>query len=260
MSVDLQTLQQGFKRHLFNEKSPIVEHIVSDELSSEFRLGIYAGAYVARLLEALENDYPVLQTTVDEQAFYDLGEAYIKQHPSTYTSLRWFGQYLPMFLTEAAPYNKDPWLAEMAVFEWALVDAFNASDQPSITENDVGRIPPDQWPVLGFEFHPSVQCFNYEWNILPMWQAHKEGKPLPKSQKLSQPEACLVWRQNLKTLFRTLEEDEAQMLTAARQGANFSQMCEQLSQYIDDAQQIPLRSVSLLKTWLSQGLVTGLKF
>ncbi len=260
MSIDLKNLQHNFKHHLFGYSSPITQHIVNDKLSSEFRLGIYANAYMSRLLEVLENDYPVVQTLLGNEAFYDLGEAYIKKYPSTYASLRWFGQHFPEIIKELAPYNRDPWLEEMAVFEWALVDAFNASDQPSITENDVGQVPPDQWPVLGFEFHPSVVSFAYHWNILPMRQAHKEGKPLPQPEKLPQWETCLVWRQNLKTLFRTFGADEAQMFIAAQQGANFSQICEQLSEWIDDVEKIPLRAVSLLKTWISQGLVADLKY
>lgn len=260
MSMDLKNLQQNFKHHLFGHASPITQHVVNDKLSSEFRLGIYANAYVSRLLEVLENDYPVLQTLLGEEAFYDLGEAYIRHHPSTYASLRWFGQHLPRFIKEVAPYNGSPWLAEMAVFEWALVDAFNASNQPSVSESDVGQVPPDQWPVLDFTFHPSVHSFTYQWNILPIWQAHKEGTTLPKPEKLSQWETCLVWRQSLKTLFRTLDSDEALMFAAARQGANFSQLCEQLSECTTDAEQIPLRAVTLLKTWVSQELVAGLKY
>jgi len=260
MSVDLKELQQNFKHHLFNQESSIVEHIVSDELSNEFRLGIYANAYMSRLLEVLENDYPVLQTLLGNETFYELGQAYIQQHPSTYTSLRWFGQHLVEFLQEVAPYHKTQCLAELAKFELVLVDAFNASDQQSITENDIAQVPPEQWPYLGFVFHPSVFNTTYQWNILPIWQAHKAGNPLPEPCTLPQMETCLVWRQDLKTLFRTLENDEAQMLASAGQGANFSQICEQLSQHIDDAEQIPMRAVSLLKTWLSQGLIADLRY
>jgi hypothetical protein len=257
--MELKDLQKNFKRHLFNQESPIAQHIVSDTLSSAVRLGIYANAYVSRLLEVLENDYPVLHTLLGDEAFYELGQAYIQRYPSTYASLRWFGQHFPLLAQKRSPYSKNPWIAEMAEFEWALVDAFNASDEPPITENDVAQVPPDQWPEICFVFHPSVRSVTYHWNILPVWQAHKAAKPLPAPEKLPQPETCLVWRQNLKTLFRTLEVDEAQMFVAAQQGANFSQMCELLSEWIDDAEQTPLRAVGLLKTWISQELLVDIK-
>ena len=135
----------------------------------------------------------------------------------------------------------------------------SASDKQAIGQDDVARVPPENWPALVFEFHPSVHSFPYQWNILPIWQAHKEDTTLPPPEKLPQAETCLVWRQNLKTLFRTLEADEAQIFAAAQQGDNFSELCEQLSVWVEDAENIPLRAVSLLKTWLAQGLLTDLK-
>ena len=260
MTMDLKELQHRFKHHLFGQESPIAQHIVSDKLSSEFRLGIYANAYMSRLIEVLENDYPVLHTLMGQATFYELCHAYIQQYPSTNSSLRWFGQHLPRLLTQVEPYKYKPYLAEMAVFEWTLVNAFNASDQSPIAESEVAQVPPDKWPVLSFGFHPSVHSFEYEWNILPIWQAHKANKPLVSPEELPQPETCLVWRQNLKTMFRTLEPDEARMFAAAQQGDNFSELCEQLSLYINDAEQIPLRAVSLLKTWISQGLLADISY
>jgi hypothetical protein len=258
--MNLKHLQHSFKSHLFNQESPIAEHIVSDQLSSEFRLGIYANAYATRLIEVLEGDYPVLHSLMGEDAFLGLSRAYIQTHPSTYSSLRWFGRHLPEFLQQLQPYKCQPYLAELAEFEWKLVDAFNASDQPAISEHDVARIPPDKWPVLSLEFHPSVHGFQYQWNVLPVWQAHKQGKALPPPEKLHQHQTCLIWRQNLKTLFRTLEPDETQLFAAAQNGADFSELCEMLSDWIEDAEQIPLRAVTLLKTWISQALVADIKY
>lgn len=260
MTMNLKQLQQNFKKHLLNQESPIIQHIVSDQLSSEFRLGIYADAYTARLIEVLQSDYPALQFLLGEEAFVELSLFFINQHPSTYTSLRWYGQHLPTLLGKVESYSTKPYLAELAMFEWTLVDAFNASDQPAISEQEVARIPADKWPVLSFGFHPSVHSFQYQWNILPIWQAYKENGPYPAVEKLAQAQTCLVWRQELKTLFRTLAPDEAQMFAAARQGANFSELCEQLSTVMEDAEQVPLRAVSLLKTWISQELITDITY
>jgi len=254
MSMDLKQLQQNFKQHIFDQDSNIVRHIVSDALSGDFRLGIYANAYVSRLTEALESDYPVLRAMIGEMAFYDLCRAYIQQHPSIYTSLRWFGKDLPGFLKS----SDELFPVEMAGFEWALVDAFNAADQSSVTEGDMAQVPPEKWPELKFEFHPSVRSIQYQWNILPIWQAHKENRSFPAAEKLPESATCLVWRQELKTLFRTLESAEADIFHAAQQGANFAELCEQLALNSEYPEEVALRAVGYLKTWLSQGLIAGL--
>jgi hypothetical protein len=259
--MELKELQKQFKSHIFSRDSEIAQHIVSDKLSSEFRLSIYANGYVTRLIEVLENDYPVLKDFMGEDSFYELCQWYIAQNPSTNASLRWFGRHMPAFLSATEPYNDKPYLAQLAELEWALVDAFNATDQDSIGEGEVAQVPIDKWPELSFVFHCSIQTFSYQWNILPIWQAHQEQLAMPGAQSLPEPETCLVWRRDLKTLFRTLEGDEAVLFSAAREGANFSQLCEILSdqiQDVQDAQQIPLRAAGLLKTWLSAALVTDL--
>jgi hypothetical protein len=261
--MELKELQKQFKSHLFSQQSNIAGHIVSDNLSSEFRLSLYANGYVVRLIEVLENDYPVLKEFLGEEAFFELCRLYIARHPSKFASLRWFGQHLPAFLRGEAPYDQTPYLAELAQLEWTLVDAFNASDQVSIEEGDVARVPVEKWPELSFAFHPSVHVFSYYWNILPLWQAHKEQKPFPDVEKLPAQESCLVWRRQLNTFFRTLPKDEAELLGAACQGADFSQLCELLSEdmrEIQDPQEIPMRAASLLKTWIADTIVTELRY
>lgn len=261
--MQLKELQQQFKSRLFSQESEIARHIVSDNLSSEFRLSLYADGYVLRLAEVLENDYPALRELLGDESFYELSQQYIAKHPSTFTSLRWFGQHMPAFLQESEQYKHTIYLAELAQLEWTLVNAFNAADQSNITETDVARVPVEKWPELSFGFHASVHSFTYRWNILPMWQAYKEHQPYPKPAQLSAPEKCLVWRQELNTLFRTLEHDESQLFDAARSGANFSQLCEILSDHIQeqqDPQQIPLRAAGLLKTWISAAMLSELKF
>ena len=261
--MELKELQKQFKSHLFAQESCIAQHIVSDKLSSEFRLSIYANGYISRLMEVLENDYPVLKGLLGDDLFYELCQQYIAQYPSTYASLRWFGQHMPAFLQLAESCQHAPYLAELAQLEWTLVNAFNAADEVCIQESDVAQVPVEKWPELSFVFHPSVHAFSYQWNILPIWQAHKDQKPLSDAQQLSSPETCLVWRRELNTLFRTLEGDEALLFSAAREGASFSQLCEILSEHLpeeQDPQHIPLRAAGLLKTWIAAALLTDLKY
>jgi hypothetical protein len=261
--MELKELQKQFKSHLFSQESNITQHITSDNLSSEFRLSLYANGYITRLIEVLEKDYPTLKGFLGEDAFYELCEQYIAQHPSTRASLRWFGQHMPRLLRGMEPYNQSGYLAELAELEWTLVDAFNAADQDCIGESDVAQVSPEKWPDLSFKFHPSVHIFAYQWNVIPLWQAHKDSQPFPETQALSAPATCLVWRRDLNTLFRTLEADEALLLSAACGGANFSQLCEILGDHMEDGsdpQQIPLRAAGVLKTWLDAEMVTGLNY
>ena len=260
-AIPLQDLQVVFKNYLLHQQPDIGAHIVSSEsLANDVRLAIYANAYVARLIEVLEKDFTALYAVLGEEVFSELAQEYIRQHPSTTPSLRWFGRYMVEFLNEHEQYQQRQDLIELAVLEWSFVDAFDAADVPVITLQDMAQVPPESWPVLCFTFHPSVQTFDYQWNIIPVWQAIQQQEDIPAPQQLPQPQACLIWREDLKTRYRTLEDDEAAALSCAREGGSFAQICEALIDYVEDESQIALRAASLLKGWIEGGMVRDLNY
>ena len=249
-------IQQKFKHYLTQQQTAIVQHIVStDDLSNDERLAIYGNAYTARLIEVLQKDYSAILAILGEAQFQDLALAYIDRHPSTHPSLRFFGKAMSDFLQTHPDYTGYPYLSELAQFEWGFTDAFDARDVDTKSESDAAQVPPEAWPVLEFMFHPSLQLIPYRWNILPIWQAMQEQVDIPEPVLLGDSELCLIWRQELKTQYRTLDEDEKQLLPAAMNGANFSDLCELLAETVDVAEQVPMRAASLLKSWLAAGLI-----
>jgi hypothetical protein len=67
----------------------------------------------------------------------------------------------------------------------------------------------------------------------------------------------LVWRYGLTPRYRSLEADEAAALREARQGRTFEQICDALAQW-QEHDSIPVRAITLLKTWIADELLTGL--
>lgn len=253
---DLQDVQVKFKQYLMQSQTAIAEHIVStSDLTNDIRLAIYGNAYVSRLIEVLQKDYTALLAILGEEQFNQLAREYIDVYPSMHPSLRFFGKHMESFLYNQKKYASHPYLYELARFEWGFTDAFDARDSEIKTEHDAALVPPDAWPGLGFSFHASLQLIPYQWNILSIWQAIQQEKSIPEPIHLPEPEICLIWRHNLQTQYRTLEEDEKELLPAAMQGANFSDLCVILTEQNDIAEQVPMRAASLLKSWLAAGLI-----
>jgi hypothetical protein len=259
MKPALKDLQNTFKSHLMRGDTAIAEHIVSTPgLAKDVRLAIYGHAYYARLAEALQQDYEAIHILLGDDDFNLLCKRYIDAYPSKYPSLRWFGQHMNEFLTNNEPYRDYPYLKEMASFEWCFIEAFDAEDASFITIDEVAQLAPEQWAELKFGLHPSVQLFQYNWNILPVWKAATNNEDIPSLIQLEHPQFCLVWRQNLTTHYRTLELDEAEFTNGVRAGENFSQLCERLTLLGIDPEQVPMRAASILKTLLDQGAVSQL--
>ncbi len=272
----LRRLQEDFQGYLLTLDERMNPHVLgSPQVSAAERLTIYASAYRLRLLEALGTDYPGLHTVLGDDEFDAMGRAYIAAHPSAYFSLRWFGDRMSEFLRSTEPYSKYPVFAEMAAFEWAKSDAFDAVDSAVAGINDMAAIPPDAWPGLTFTPHASLRRLDLRWNVPMVWKAidaaqgrgsvaggrmpvATAGQEPPALEENDYPIAWLVWRQDLLTYFRSLNVDEAWALDAMQRGETFAAICEGLTEWID-AQNVALHAAGILKQWLDDGLIRAIR-
>ncbi len=251
----LRQTQTGFQNYLIGQDSPIAAEIAGDaRLPADTRLGIYASAYRLRLLEALDGDFVALKAHTGPERFEEIARAYIETRPSDHFSLRYYGRHMSCFLAETAPYRDEPLLSELARFDWALTDSFDAADSPVAGVSDMAAIAPNDWPRLIFVPHASVQRLNLEWNAPVIWKAADKNESLPAPEKAEFPVGWVVWRQDLQIYFRSLAVDEAFALDALLRGETFGTLCEGLTEWID-AQNVAVHAAGLLKQWLTDGLI-----
>jgi len=261
--ISLRDLQSEFKQYLFDHDDKISSHVVgTTRVASDVRLWLYSNAYYSRLVEALENDFQALSVLLGEDAFVSLCHEYTRANPSTYFTLRFFGQHFCQFLRSHFDYKTKQYLIELAEFEWSFINAFDAADTDAINENDIASIPQEAWLALKMTLHPSVQLVKHTQNVRAIWCAVKDEKPLPKPERLAETDHYIIWRDvsTIKTQYRYLEQDEAVALDVVSKGGSFVAICEALTTVIEDQNEIPLRAASLLKTWVNTGLLTGLSW
>lgn len=234
----------------------------SGRAAPDIQLSIYTHAYGARLREVLASDYPAMHIAVGDDFFYMLADNYIEAYPSHYYSLRDFGRHVPDFVAglirHDERYQDMPWLHELAVFEWTLGQAFDAANTEIFTAQDMVAIPPDAWPALRFVIHPSVQRLDLEWNVPGIWQALTADEPVPVSAVRDGPGPWLIWREQLVTRFRSMHMDEQRAFDVLREGACFNDMCELLATLMGE-EDVPLYAAGLLKGWIDQGLISGIR-
>jgi len=256
MTTDaLRDLQTCFQRHVLEGDETMLEKVRADARpGAAGRLAIYANAYRLRLLEALDTDYPALHTLAGDEMFEQIGRAYIDACPSEHFSIRYFGQRLSAFLAQTAPYADTPVLAEMAALEWALTLAFDAADDPVLNEASLSSLPAEEWPGMRLCFHASVQRHEFHWNVPELWSAIDQQSEPVAPAACQQPRACVIWRRDMQTYFRQLDDTEARAMDELRAGADFATMCAGLCERIEPAQ-VGQRAAGLLKGWVQAGLV-----
>ncbi|MBV8910709.1 MAG: putative DNA-binding domain-containing protein [Gammaproteobacteria bacterium] len=257
MSAPLERVQGDFQDYMLHGRRAVQEHVVgSDRVPVATRLAIYGDAYRSRLAEALESNYPALARLLGETDFQRLASEYVRTHESPFFSIRYYGDALTQFLATHEEYVAAPVLAELARWEWAMTNAFDAPDTAPISDQTLACVPPQQWAKLRFVWHPSVQRLTLAWNVPQLWQALRDETERPPAELAAAPVHWLLWRRELTTCFRSLPQTEAGVLDAARSGWPFAELCELLCEEVGESE-APAASASLLRGWVNAGLIVG---
>lgn len=256
--TELVQLQDQFQKFILSGQPGVNDSIVQTErVSVDTRLAIYRDAYKLRLIESLTTSFPAVHAYLGTEAFGVVCSSYIDAHPSSYRSIRWYGDELAQFLRNY--YDKRYFfLAELAEFEWKMTLAFDASDDPIVQIADMASIAPQSWANMKFTLHSSLQRLDHFWNTAPLWQTLINDDDLPELINNPIATAWVLWRApDLMIQFYSLSEVEAWALDALIQGLSFGQLCEGLCQWVA-AEEVGMRAASYLKNWIQNGMVSQL--
>jgi hypothetical protein len=266
----LAELQARFQDAILTGERKILASVeASRRLDGAARFEIYADSYRFRLAEFLSKDYPVLRNALGDEDFGALVEAYIEAMPSPHRNARWYGQRLPEFMRETDPWRRRRRSIDLALFERALADAFDAADANILDLDAVALVAAEDWPSLHFAFHPSVVVLalahgtvaNYaaafdEEAFLP-FPANLEQDPDFAEHTLPDEEAILVWRKENQSFYRVLGEDETLALNEAVIGKNFGDICSLLA-FRNAGEDVIALAATFLAAWFRDGLVSSL--
>lgn len=252
---ELRAVQEDFQAYLLRGTDAIEVHVAGTvRVPVATRLGIYGGAYRARLVEALAVTYSALAKLLDAD-FQQLAHAYVQTHDSPFFSIRYYGEDLAAFLASREEYAGAPLLAELAQWEWAMTTVFDAADAQPLSAADLGRVQPQEWAQLRFQWHPSIVRLSLKWNAPQIWAALSADCERPAAE-LGAPVPWLLWRQELGSFYRSLTDTEAAALDAAREGWPFGELCGLLCERVGE-ERAPLEAATLLRGWVAAGLITA---
>jgi hypothetical protein len=233
----------------------ILESVKNSALADRTTLfGVYVNAYRARLVEYLAADFPALRALIGEDAFGALADSYIGARPSRVRNARWYTTRLPDFLRESPLWRDDARAIDLACFERALTDAFDAPDAEPLAIDALGAFPPEQWPRLSFRFHPSLALLELEKGTIATHEAAVEKRETPPRGEGRGYVA--VWRADLDPAHCELEPDEYLALSLAMEGCAFGDICR-MAAFRDAEEACAERLAQMLTGWFQEGLVTA---
>jgi hypothetical protein len=181
----------------------------SHNLTAEQRLGIYANAYYARLLECLRESFPVLARAMGREVFDEFAFEYLQRHPSRSYTLGHLGDCFADFLSETrpdrAPDGSSPpvgwpdFLIDLARLEWTIEQVFDGpgvEGRRPLTLDDLRAIPQRGWPDAKLILVECARLMEFRYPVNSYYTAArhtKEGEVLPTPQP-SPEYVCLTRR------------------------------------------------------------------
>jgi hypothetical protein len=192
--------------------------------SAAERIAVYTFMYRARLVEALESQFPRLAKSVGSERFTELAHGYVDEHPSTRPSLRFLGISFADWLARGRP---ELLLADLAKLEWARADIFDARDEVAFRVDLIRAWPQDRFADLPIRLINAHRLLVLGRGTAEHWRRIGDEEPA-QDKDISTPgtEAVLVWRQSVAVYHRTVDDAERAVLDLAAGGTSLGRICE----------------------------------
>jgi hypothetical protein len=256
MTSALAHLQAQFQAAILSDDTSILQNLAAPPTgTAKAAFEVYENAYGLRLYEFLSQAFPALLKLAGDDAFAEIAQSYIEDNPSTHRNARYFASDLAAHMRQIKTFPRD-W-CEMAEFEQALEDAFDAEDAEAVTAADLATAAKRGVETLHFSLAPSIKLLRFFHNTTALWWALTTDEERPEAEEFVAAKPVLVFRVAEQSRYRLLGEPEYMLLQAAQQGLSFAQMVEMLAFQIGPAAAMK-DAANYLQNWIATGMIARL--
>lgn len=231
----------------------------SQNQTSIERLGVYAHAYHARLLECLRAEFPALVHALGAETFDGFAFGYLQSYPSTSYTLGNLGRNFPRFLRETRPADTaqgdhptwPDFLIDLATVERTYSEVF---DGPGIETDrilqaeDLAAISPGQWPEAQLVPVPCLRLLTLQYPVHQYVSAvrHQSEAVIPDPT----PTHLVVTRRDYIVRRRAVSPVEYELLCSLADGETVGVAIERAASAPDaDLDALPAQLQQWFKTW-----------
>jgi hypothetical protein len=190
------------------------------------RVGIYHDMYLARMEEALETDYPGLAHFLGPRRWRRLVRDYVEAHPSRSYTLNVLGGRLAEYLSSASGISHAGFCRDLARLEWAITEAFDASETDVLTEERLAEVEPDAWEGARLVPTAAFRLLALDHNVsayLDSLRDEEHDHPLPRRR----PEWVAVCRREYSVYRVPLTRPGHRLLAALAEGRTVGEAVEE---------------------------------
>jgi hypothetical protein len=220
----------------------------SPTLRPEQRMGIYADAYLARMIEAIEKDFPAVAHHLGPARFRAACRGYLERFPSRSRLLNPLGRNLPVYLSDR------PAARDLARVEAAMSEVFDAEAAEPLRPADFSKIAPERLARARLAFVPAFRLLELDHDVNPYIDAVKREQPkLPRLKRT--PSWIAVYRKEFRVWRLDLTAPAHAALSALHRGRTVSQAVAAAARAWTGT---PERLQSEIRRWFGEWVSEGL--
>ena len=249
--------ERGRRRSRLAPASSVI--LPSKTLTPEARVRIYVEAYLARLIEALHDDFPAVTRFLGHRAFHSMARAYLERHPSRSWSLNPLGRKLPEFLSGKERIPGRPAARALASVEVAMAEVFDETVAEPLRPGDFAKIPPEQFIGSRLTLVPTFRLLEVDYAVNPYIDAVRQGRdrtpPLKKKKSW-----IAVYRKEFKVWRLDLREGAFAALSVLRKGGTVGRAVAAAARvWKGSPRDLPAQIQQWFGEWASEGFFSGIR-
>jgi len=228
----------------------------SKSLSNTERLDIYRKMYVLRMVDAMESDFPVLATYLNER-FHTVVMDYVAVYPSRSYTLNHLGNDFHYFLRGYELGEDKELICELALLEHAISTVIDIEETPTLNHNELGSINAEQWETLILKPVKALKVFKLSTNAVAFLNASDNNLELP--EPISQESYVMVFRLDYTTDYVEMNKVEFDLLEIILNGNSLLKSFDLLMQKTYLQNDIDGAHVfGMFQTWVQRGIFQSL--
>jgi hypothetical protein len=250
--------EQGRKRPPLAPAGAVI--LPSKTLKPQQRVEIYVDAYLARLVDALHDDFPAVTRFLGHRAFHALARAYLEKYPSRSWSLNPLGRRLPEFLSGNVRVPKREAVRALAAVEVAMAEVFDETAASPLTPADFATLDAVQFITSSLSFVPTFRLLQVDYDVNPYIDAVRQERdqtpPLRKKRSW-----IAVYRKDFKVWRLDLREPAYQGLSVLRQkGRTVSSAVAAIARcWKGTPEALPAQIKQWFGEWSSEGFFSAIR-
>jgi hypothetical protein len=239
----------------------------SRNLTSAERLGIYASAYFARLLECLREEFPALKRAVGEEAFSAFAGGYLQQYPPQSYTLAELGSRFPQFLQETRPDDGEPrpnwtdFVIELATVERIYAEVFDGpgvEHSRCIQPEALAGLSPERWSEAQLVPAPCLRLVELSHPV------HEYITAVRRKQNAIVPAPSPTWlvitRRDYVVRRVAVSRDEFTLLESLIDGRSVGEAIAALMRDSHEASALEARVQEWFRHWAAAGYFQAISF